>query len=525
MPPDRGGGLGGKLRVALYAFLFVAVLHIAYVIRNSPAERREGPSAGDEERARLVAETRRLTRERDRLAADLKKAEANCDAGDGGDGGGGGGDLPTAAPTAKLSAAQPKRAPTQYDELEWATPAVKVETGVRLVRDRWRFERKGGCDPATFAGGGSKKTATLKGATFMTHDVCQLGHVPKDATHLFVHLLQGGAMTNIVFGSACMIAQERLGLYAVDDDGAIGAASGSGDGGAVATTAAAGKKRLPEYGRTWLTATRHWFDAVLEWRATGGSGEAAPLSVLHFDEGHAELCVETLITRDETWRWFPGFRAAWAYRQVLQQHFRLTVPIKQYGRQKLQVSLLKRLEDRRYGEDEAAAFLEGKFGEVATFRTVVFDNKSSKGRLLSDAKALSYKEQMQLLAETDVFVAAHGAALTSIIAMRRGTAVIELFPNNFRYYMFEELARLLSLHYLPHEARKPPGNCKGCEGRKGTPPIADPHSFNGAKGCKKCNIKVSKEDWYYLFKDSASAVWLSMSRRTDIHKFDVRKQK
>ena len=394
--------------------------------------------------------------------------------------------------------------PAVTEESEWTLPSMRVETDLQLKRGKWRVERiNEKCS-------GNK----LEGDVFLTHDICQLGHIPKDATHLFVHLATGNNLHHIVYGSECMVPET------LDPE-----------------------LKVPNYGRTWLAATRHWFDAVIEYWAekTGKrvvrifpTGISSPqdttadpnvLKIHYYDPKWERLCAEKVVTREEKWRWFPGHAAAWAFRYILQSHFKLSIPVKEYGKAPLSVAILKRLEDRRFDEDQAHSFLQSKFGGVAAFRTVVFDNKSLKGRLLLNVTALTYVEQMQLLATTDVFIAAHGAALTSIVCMRRGSAVIELFPNNFRYYMFEELARLMGLHYYSYESPTPPSGCAGCTGRKGTPTLDDIHNFNGAKACKKCNIKVSSIDWFYLFKDAASAVWLSLSRRSDIHKFDVRKQK
>eukprot|EP01060_Flectonema_neradi_P038572 TRINITY_DN8146_c0_g1_i3.p1 TRINITY_DN8146_c0_g1~~TRINITY_DN8146_c0_g1_i3.p1 ORF type:complete len:195 (+),score=26.14 TRINITY_DN8146_c0_g1_i3:737-1321(+) len=168
--------------------------------------------------------------------------------------------------------------------------------------------------------------------------------------------------------------------------------------------------------------------------------------------------------------------------------------------------------------------LRRRYTEPTLSRTKLKDSSMSEVRLSTEA-ALTYTEQLQLLTSSDIFIAAHGAALTNVISMRRGSCVVELFPNNFRYYMFEELSRLLGLHYYSHEAVSAPKGCKDCPGRSGIPSLTEPGAFHGMKTCKKCNIIISDQDWYFLFKDAASAVWLSMSRRTDIHKFDVRKRK
>ena len=374
-----------------------------------------------------------------------------------------------------------KNIATWTDEEEYDVPGTKTELNRKLIKNKWRLERAGTCDPATHSN-------PIRGAAYLTHDICQLGHIPKDATHLFAYLADGGPLDVVIYGSDCML-----------DD--------------IDNTA--------PYARTWHAATKHWFGAVF--KAWAGKGK---FRIHTLDpSGNNEVCVEKLVTRNEKWRWFPGHRVAWAFRRVVHEYFELEIPQKIFGKQSLQVSILKRLEDRNFNEDLTATFLREKFGKVADFRVVIFDNKSVSGRSLSSEVALTYKEQLQLLASSDIFIAAHGAALTNVVAMRRGSCVVELFPNNFRYYMFEELSRLLGIHYYSHEAVSPPKSCKDCPGRSGTPSLTEPVAFHGIKSCKKCNIIISEQDWYFLFKDAASAVWLSMSRRTDIHKFDVRKRK
>eukprot|EP01059_Diplonema_ambulator_P009306 TRINITY_DN19141_c0_g1_i3.p1 TRINITY_DN19141_c0_g1~~TRINITY_DN19141_c0_g1_i3.p1 ORF type:complete len:450 (+),score=127.15 TRINITY_DN19141_c0_g1_i3:59-1408(+) len=383
---------------------------------------------------------------------------------------------PSVSDSKEVSRSESRMA-TWQDEEEWETPSVIIEQNVRLKKVDWRLDRGGAC----------KETDTvIEGMTFLAHDICQLGHTPKDATHLFVYLAGGGALDNVLYGSECMTEAET--------------------------------NTNPPYARTWHAATKHWIKAALDlW---GGK-----YTTHYFSNGVKDVCVRNLIRRAEKWRWFPGYRTAWSFRHAMQSYFKLTVPVKEYGKGPLAVFILKRLEDRNFEEEAAAKFLENKFGKVAHFEVAIFDNKSLKGRVLSDQTAPTYVQQLQRLVTTDIFIAAHGAALTNIIVMRRGTAVIELFPNNFRYYMFEELARLLGLNYFSHEAIEPPAKCKDCTGRKGLPPLDTPHAFHGSKSCKKCNIQISDQDWYYLFKDAASTVWLSQSRRSDIHKFDVRKSK
>lgn len=49
---------------------------------------------------------------------------------------------------------------------------------------------------------------------------------------------------------------------------------------------------------------------------------------------------------------------------------------------------------------------------------------------------LSFKQQLQLMDETDILIACHGAAMTNAAFMNRKGVVIEIFPYNFKYGMF-----------------------------------------------------------------------------------------
>eukprot|EP00756_Hemistasia_phaeocysticola_P016902 Hpha_TRINITY_DN15503_c5_g6::TRINITY_DN15503_c5_g6_i1::g.104650::m.104650 len=414
----------------------------------------------------LRAEVRRLTEERDRLLHQSCPPDSSS---------GHATQQDTPNPNASGLAAW-------EDEPEAGVAGWRIEENLRLVHgrsgDRSRLELAGKCEEGKAKGG----------TTFVSRDICQLGHLPKDATHLFVYMAQGGAVDRIVFGSDCMTRDEKR-------QGLTG----------------------PAYSRTWHEATKHWFQAILE--AWGGKPE-----IIH-SENTKDICLARAVTRDETWRWFPGTRTAHAFRTLLTRHLGIEVPLRLYGKAPLAATVVRRLEDRNFDEEKVGVFIANKFGKVIKPNVVFFDNKDLHGRMLANVSALSYLEQMQLMAKTDIFIAAHGAAMTNVIAMHRGTAVIELFPNAFRYYMFEELIRLLGLHYFPYESPYPPSRCAGCSGRSGAPNMTDPRDFHGVKKCKRCPIKVPEVEWYYLVKSAASAVWLSQSRRQSVHLFDQRKTK
>lgn len=48
----------------------------------------------------------------------------------------------------------------------------------------------------------------------------------------------------------------------------------------------------------------------------------------------------------------------------------------------------------------------------------------------------SFQEQLRLMADTDIFIACHGAAMTNAVFIRKNGIVIELFPYNFSYSFF-----------------------------------------------------------------------------------------
>lgn len=60
---------------------------------------------------------------------------------------------------------------------------------------------------------------------------------------------------------------------------------------------------------------------------------------------------------------------------------------------------------------------------------------------------LSFREQVEKVASSKVFIAAHGAAMTHVFFMQAGTAGIEIMPYNFEYHLYEDLARSVGVDY------------------------------------------------------------------------------
>eukprot|EP00758_Cryptobia_borreli_P001225 Tbor_TRINITY_DN2048_c0_g1::TRINITY_DN2048_c0_g1_i1::g.12050::m.12050 len=284
------------------------------------------------------------------------------------------------------------------------------------------------------------------------------------------------------------------------------------------------------------------------------------------------ICFQRVLEREEKWRWFPNAEVAHRFRVLFWRYFR---PLKEYHEKrlrnvlqipfprqnKLKLLILKRDEDRHFDENVVAQYLQAKFGTVADIKLVQYD-RGPKGGI--HGKFPSYYEQMIDLSQADILVAAHGAALSSVVVMRPGAVVIELFPHNFRYFMFEELSRLLNLNYVAYEGTSvsPAGCCRGQLWDETATPLhaggndsltswseslenstddlslssrrpvsreerlkilSKMYDLNGYRPCKDCDIKLPMSYWYLLIKNAIGTVLLQNSRLSNIHDFDIRK--
>ena len=286
-----------------------------------------------------------------------------------------------------------------------------------------------------------------------------------------------------------------------------------------------------------------------------------------------KVCFERVLEREERWRWFPNAEVGHRFRTLFWRYFR---PLKQYHRRRLQkltripfprqekikVLVLRREEDRHFDEKAVTQFIQNRFGHLVEIRSVQYDRGPHAA---ANAVFPSYYEQMQQISSADVFIAAHGAALSSIVVMRPGAVIIELFPHNFRYYMYEELAKVLNIEYVAYEGTQvaPPRCCGGVNwDASGGPSSGDiqvntsskwsvaadggdetqdlklsanvpreerlkilskMYDLHGDRRCKKCDIYVPMPQWYHLIKNALATVWLQNSRLSDTHDFDLRK--
>lgn len=93
-------------------------------------------------------------------------------------------------------------------------------------------------------------------------------------------------------------------------------------------------------------------------------------------------------------------------------------------------------------QDEVYSAITSKFNEHLPFR-----HESLHEHTLP--------QQLRLMSTCRVLVALHGAALTHILFMPKGSHVLELFPFAFRKTIYRNLARVMGVHYMSHQLPRP----------------------------------------------------------------------
>lgn len=116
-----------------------------------------------------------------------------------------------------------------------------------------------------------------------------------------------------------------------------------------------------------------------------------------------------------------------------------------------------------------------------------------------DTEGMSFVDQVRLFANTDILIAAHGAALAFTMFMNPAYAVvIELFPYQFGYWIYEELAMSVGLEYHIVRGQRPSSSCSRKAPCKA--PITSMRqstednlygalrAWNGHSSCKNCDV-------------------------------------
>ncbi len=60
----------------------------------------------------------------------------------------------------------------------------------------------------------------------------------------------------------------------------------------------------------------------------------------------------------------------------------------------------------------------------------------------------SFHDQVELLSNTGVFIAAHGAGLMNTIFLPPGAAVIEIFPPHVKHVLYERVAHYAGVYHF-----------------------------------------------------------------------------
>lgn len=76
--------------------------------------------------------------------------------------------------------------------------------------------------------------------------------------------------------------------------------------------------------------------------------------------------------------------------------------------------------------------------------------------LCVDFEDLSIREQVKLMSQTRILVAAHGAGLTNAMFLPQGCGVIEVFPHAFFWTGYSRISRCAGAMYVPIEADPSP---------------------------------------------------------------------
>lgn len=68
-------------------------------------------------------------------------------------------------------------------------------------------------------------------------------------------------------------------------------------------------------------------------------------------------------------------------------------------------------------------------------------------RVINEMGSLTWEEQVAAMANTGILVAVHGAALTNVIFMPANAVLIEVFPWQYRSFLYRDLAWKAGLQY------------------------------------------------------------------------------
>ncbi|CEO99585.1 hypothetical protein PBRA_007318 [Plasmodiophora brassicae] len=134
---------------------------------------------------------------------------------------------------------------------------------------------------------------------------------------------------------------------------------------------------------------------------------------------------------------------AYAMRRFVYAHFRLERHVVGWSQQPYRITILQRPHYRRFTNvDDLVDLIERRWAARVVVDVVDFGGRGDSSMTLA--------EQFQVMARTDIFVAAHGAGLAMGIALPPNAVVIEVVPPGFANDLYPVLNHQLGLVHMTH---------------------------------------------------------------------------
>ncbi len=108
------------------------------------------------------------------------------------------------------------------------------------------------------------------------------------------------------------------------------------------------------------------------------------------------------------------------------------------------------------------------------------------------AGALTLQQQAEALAETDIFITAHGAEVMNGLFLRSGSVVIDIFNGGFYEFYFDPMLREIGVKLIPLPVMNHGEQTKNCEKHNATcveGSVIDGNALN-CLGVRNCNIRL-----------------------------------
>jgi hypothetical protein len=293
-------------------------------------------------------------------------------------------------------------------------------------------------------------------------DGCALGHLPKDVGFL-IYAARQLATYRSKFEGKATVGEERGQLLVLFSDPCV---HGLRDD----ANAAQPQRVGSEENDPFSVAIRPQFEAVKQLiESHWGIQVSWVLSArvlevwdsFKADQANSDTRPVPVLLRPQSWRWFATEHDASAFRDVLLHRVcglmrsrssaapaGSMVSKSKVSFAPLQLVIVSRRLNRRFADEALRSALLRHYGQLLNVTRVSLE-------------LLPFCHQMELLSNADILVAAHGAALTNVIALRPRpeSIVVELFPHHFRYSLYEELARSIGATYIAWEAERVDSGC------------------------------------------------------------------